>query len=211
MPAASRFDLNAARSADRDRETARCAGSDEELHNVGAHPDCIVDGLLHTSGTVGAEQHASNLTVCPSASAWLQASPHRNVRTALFNWLFAATRAGVPTPSRTPTRTARWRRRHSRSGLTALARARLGRRRHLQLVLQDCARSPVAWSGGQSLRGRGDPLPCRTRVSRRGTTSFAARSSPEREARRCRARSLRRTADLQLRIAHGGCVGRHRT
>ena len=63
---------------------------------------------------------------------------------------------------------------------------------------------------GQGVRGRGrDPLPDAERgrdgVGRRRAR---ARRVPEREARGRRARALRRPADLQLRLADGGRLGR---
>ena len=93
-----------------------------------------------------------------------------------------------------------------------LARDRLGRRDdlparpHRRLP----ARRRAARRRGQGVRGRGrDPVPHaergRDRLGRRGARP---RRGTERDDRGSRARSFGRTADLQLRLADGGRLGR---
>src|SRR5439155_11605901 len=92
---------------------------DEELHDLCAHRRSVVERLLHTPGTMGTEQHASNLTVCPFASAWLRARPASCTSGTSgprsSTGFSPGTRAGnFGCGSRTRTPTARSKRRYSR-------------------------------------------------------------------------------------------------
>src|SRR5207253_1391700 len=100
---------------------------DEELHRLRAHRGPVVERLLHTSRTVGTEQHASNLTVCPFVSAWLRARPASSTSGTSgrrsSTGCSPATRAGnFDCGSRTPTRAARSRARFAFACLTRAAR-----------------------------------------------------------------------------------------
>src|SRR5580765_2307493 len=57
------------------RETPGPWALREQLARLGAHRDPVAERLLDPSRAVGSEQHLSNLTACPSASAWLRAQP----------------------------------------------------------------------------------------------------------------------------------------
>src|SRR6266540_7147717 len=92
----------------------------EQLHDVRVHPDRVVERLLDSAGTMGAEEHGSNLTACPSAFAWRRrrlgfSTSGTSARRSSTGCLRATTAASSVCASRTPTRAGRWRRRPSRS------------------------------------------------------------------------------------------------
>ena len=169
---------------------------------------------------MGAEEHGATLRACPSASAWPRRPPgsstSANVRTALFNWLFARARGRrVPAPDREH--------RHGREvdeateqiqdrsrwlgldwdgevDVPARPHGRDARRRRERLV-----------AGGHRVRGRRrDPLPDARRGRRPAFDDvvLGRDRGAERRARGPRPRPLGRPPDLQLRLAARGLLGR---
>src|SRR6266550_3359763 len=159
---------------------------DEELHRLRAHRRAVVERLLDTSRAVGTEQHASNLTACPFVSAWLRARPASSTSGTSgrrsSTGCSPGTRAGnFGCGSRTPIRTARWRRRPSRSRIRFAGSGSTG-----------TARSPSSSTGCRTVppsravssrrarltrtRAR-SAFACPTRAARPGTTRCAAGSS----------------------------------
>ena len=120
----------------RGRESARRGWAlREELDGVGADLDGAVDGALDAASAVGRRSAPCvTLLPCPSASAWPRARPASstsgNVRTALFNWLFARHEGGEFRLRIENTDTEREVAEAAEQiqRLAALARARLGRR-----------------------------------------------------------------------------------
>ena len=119
----------------------------------------------------------------------------------------------MPAPDREHGHEPRGRRvRRADPELAALARDRLGRRRHLPARPARALRAGGASARrrGQGVRGRGrDPLP----DARRGHDGLGRRGQgpdrvPERAARGPRTRPLGRPPDLQLRLAGGGLARR---
>ena len=162
--------------------------------------------------------HASTLArmsvrvrMAPSPTGFLHIG---NVRTALFNWLFARHEGGEFRLRIENTDTSREVAEAvgPDPGVAALARPRWDGDVTFQLDRMERlrARSRSGWSRGQGVRGRGrDPVP----HARRGRHRLGRRRArpdrgPEREARGPRARPLRRPADLQLRLAARGRLRR---
>ncbi len=129
------------------RETPRARALDEELYRVGADLHRAVDRPLDPASAVGSEEHGgypSRMTVrvrmAPSPTGALHIG---NVRTALFNWLFARHEGGEFRLRIENTDTSREVAGRGRPDprVAHVARPRLGRRgrRSSSIALEDCA------------------------------------------------------------------------
>ena len=125
---------------------------------------------------MGSEQHLSNLTVCPSASAWLRARP------GSFTSATSGPRSSTGSSRGTQGGEFRLRIENTDTSrevaeateqiqdVAALARARLGRRRHLPARPRSSVRR--RWRAGSSRRAR------RTRTRARSASACPTRASP---------------------------------